>query len=156
MACRCGDVTVWAVLIAERGRVYATCRDCGAQVAGTDPDAPNAIAADEVEVETIPYKLIAGSLRKRIVDGDLAPGHLLRTVKELAATYSVSVGTARRAIALLTEEGWLPYDAVPARQSESDHLQAACSDAAIRPCPLSGHPVLGLITSPGRRSRSAP
>lgn len=104
LACRCGNVTTWAVLVAERGRVYATCRDCGAQVVGTDPDAPNAVVENEVE-EVPPYKLIAANLRKRIADGDLAPGHLLPTVKELAATYSVSVGTAHRAIALLTEEG---------------------------------------------------
>lgn len=89
--------------LAERGRVYATCRDCGAQVVGTDPDAPSVAAEDDVE--TVPYKMIAENLRKRIANGDLAPRHLLPTVKELAATYSVSVGMAHRAIALLTQEG---------------------------------------------------
>lgn len=105
LACRCGNVTTWAVLIAERGRVYATCRDCGAQVVGIDPDAPVAAVEEEVDAKPAPYKLIAANLRKRIMDGDLAPRHLLPTVKELAATYSVSVGTAHRAIALLTKEG---------------------------------------------------
>ncbi|WP_194915325.1 GntR family transcriptional regulator [Catenulispora rubra] len=85
-----------AMLVAERCQVFATYRDCSAQVIGTDPNAPNAIAAGEIEIKAIPYKRIAG---------DLGSGHLLPTVEELAATHSVSVGTAHQAIALLIEEG---------------------------------------------------
>src|SRR5260370_217725 len=46
LACRCGNVTTWAVLVAERGRAYPTCRDCGAQGAGSDPNPPTVVLAD--------------------------------------------------------------------------------------------------------------
>ena len=52
-----------------------------------------------------PYQRIAADLRGAIVSGVLAPGAQLPTVDELAARYSVSHGTAQRAIAVLRSAG---------------------------------------------------
>jgi integrase len=52
-----------------------------------------------------PYEVIASELRARIQGGELQSGALLPTVVELAQRYSVSVGTAHRAISLLADEG---------------------------------------------------
>ena len=51
-----------------------------------------------------PYEKIAESLRDDIRAGWLKPGDQLPTVAELAVTYTVAVGTAHRAMALLTDE----------------------------------------------------
>ena len=52
-----------------------------------------------------PYEKVAASLRDAIASGRWASGEQLPTVAELAATHTVSVGTAHRAIALLRDEG---------------------------------------------------
>ncbi len=48
---------------------------------------------------------IAGEVRRRIVQGDLSPGAQLPGHRELAAAYSVSVGTVREAISMLISAG---------------------------------------------------
>ena len=58
------------------------------------------IAADDS-----PYRQIADDLRAAIRCGALLPGDQLPTVKALAGRYSVSEGTAHRAVALLTAAG---------------------------------------------------
>jgi hypothetical protein len=52
-----------------------------------------------------PYEMIAASLRDEITSGERSPGDQLPAVPDLAETHGVSVGTAHRAIALLTAEG---------------------------------------------------
>nr|WP_243639981.1 winged helix-turn-helix domain-containing protein [Micromonospora sp. MW-13] len=52
-----------------------------------------------------PYQTIAGELREQIAEGQLRPGDQVPAVTELAAAHGVSVGTAHRALALLTSEG---------------------------------------------------
>lgn len=48
--------------------------------------------------------MIAAELREEIATGQLRPGDELPTVAEIAELYSVAVGTAHRAIALLHTE----------------------------------------------------
>ena len=52
-----------------------------------------------------PHKQIAGWLRARIESGELAPGQVLPSEKELTDTFGVARTTARRAVAALREEG---------------------------------------------------
>ncbi|MFG3418704.1 tyrosine-type recombinase/integrase [Micromonospora sp. NPDC048063] len=56
-------------------------------------------------VENSPYRVIAAELREQIEAGALRPGDQLPTVAELAGAHGVSVGTAHRAVGLLTSEG---------------------------------------------------
>lgn len=63
-------------------------------------------AAPPVEKEpTNPYQRIAADLRGAILSGILQPGAVLPTVDELAARYTVSYGTAQRALAALRTAG---------------------------------------------------
>ncbi|WP_329068650.1 tyrosine-type recombinase/integrase [Amycolatopsis sp. NBC_01480] len=55
--------------------------------------------------EASPYQRIAQDLRGAIVSGVLVPGQQLPTVVDLATRYSVSFGTAQRAIAQLRAAG---------------------------------------------------
>lgn len=81
-------------------------------LAGRMPDLPVALANDgELSVPTTPteedspYKRIAADLRGAIVSGVLRPGDQLPTVTDLSSRYSVSFGTAQRAIAQLRTAG---------------------------------------------------
>lgn len=56
-----------------------------------------------------PYEVIAAELREQIAKGQLHPRGPLPTVVELAATHSVSVGTAHRAIDLLRQDGLIDF-----------------------------------------------
>jgi GntR family transcriptional regulator, transcriptional repressor for pyruvate dehydrogenase complex len=49
--------------------------------------------------------MIAGKLRSEIVNGSLRPGDQLPGHRELAATYGVSLGSAREAISMLIGDG---------------------------------------------------
>ncbi|MEA2148541.1 MAG: GntR family transcriptional regulator, partial [Solirubrobacteraceae bacterium] len=61
--------------------------------------------ADGRSREVPPSRRIAGALRSAIQDGELAPGALLPSERELARTYGAARNTARQAIALLQAEG---------------------------------------------------
>lgn len=50
---------------------------------------------------------VADRLRRRILEGEFAPGERLPGNRELAAVYSVSVGSLREAIRMLAAEGLL-------------------------------------------------
>lgn len=52
-----------------------------------------------------PYKQIAEIIRRRIVSGEYPRGSRLPTESEMVETWEVARTTARRAIALLREEG---------------------------------------------------
>jgi DNA-binding transcriptional regulator YhcF (GntR family) len=54
-----------------------------------------------------PYAQIARDLKGAIACGALADGEELPTVKDLAQRYGVAVGTAHRAIALLSDSGYV-------------------------------------------------
>jgi len=51
------------------------------------------------------YGALAGALRSRIVGGDWPPGHALPAEQQLAAEHGVALGTMRRALELLAEQG---------------------------------------------------
>ena len=52
-----------------------------------------------------PYRAISGALRERIRAGEWLPGEQIPSVRQIAEHYSVSIGTARRAVTVLAEEG---------------------------------------------------
>ncbi|MFE5901119.1 GntR family transcriptional regulator [Streptomyces sp. NPDC056488] len=52
-----------------------------------------------------PYRQIAADLTAEIKRGDLAPGRPLPSEKELTELYGVARETARRALAVLREQG---------------------------------------------------
>ena len=54
---------------------------------------------------TIRYREIADALRERVRSGDLAPGDLLPSENDLAASYSASRVTVRRSLESLREDG---------------------------------------------------
>ena len=51
------------------------------------------------------YRQLADLLRRRIEDGDLAPNRPLPSESQLQQEHGVARGTARKAVALLREEG---------------------------------------------------
>jgi hypothetical protein len=59
----------------------------------------------ELQVPRGAYDAIAQALREDILSGRLQPGDQLHTVVQLAAEYTVAVGTAHRSIAALAAEG---------------------------------------------------
>ena len=52
-----------------------------------------------------PYRQLAAILRDMITSGELAPGATVPPIKRLRAEYGVAETTARKAIALLRDEG---------------------------------------------------
>jgi GntR family transcriptional regulator len=62
-----------------------------------------------------PYKQIAEIIRQRIASGQYPKGARIPTESEMVETWEVARTTARRAIALLREEGLV--DTVPQRGS---------------------------------------
>ena len=61
----------------------------------------------DVELDTPPYAQIVQQMRGAIVRGDLPPGTLLPTVRQLAVDLSVAPNTVARAYADLQDEGWI-------------------------------------------------
>jgi len=52
-----------------------------------------------------PYRQLAAILRDQIQSGELAPGAAVPSVKRLRQEYGVAETTARKAVALLRDEG---------------------------------------------------
>ena len=52
-----------------------------------------------------PSRQIAAALRARIESGELAAGSLLPSIVRLAQQYEVSTNTAKKALAILKDEG---------------------------------------------------
>ena len=52
-----------------------------------------------------PYRQLAGILRDQVQSGELAPGAAVPSVKRLRQEYGVAETTARKAVALLRDEG---------------------------------------------------
>src|SRR5581483_3141072 len=105
LACACGNSATWTSLHAEGRHVSARCAECGAMVNAVDPSRIEEDAEPEPDEPVSPYRQIAARLCERIDVGDLAPGDMLPTFKEIAAEHDVSYGTAQRAVGLLADEG---------------------------------------------------
>lgn len=54
---------------------------------------------------TPPYARIAADLRRRIAEGELAPGDRVPSTRQVAAQWGVALATATRALAELRREG---------------------------------------------------
>jgi integrase len=54
-----------------------------------------------------PFERVAAQLRAAILNGTLPAGEPMPTVKDIAGSYEVSIGTAHRALALLTASGYV-------------------------------------------------
>ena len=54
-----------------------------------------------MSTDEAPFRRIANELTAKIRSGELAPGAKLPSIRELAAAYDVSTGTASRAMVLL-------------------------------------------------------
>jgi GntR family transcriptional regulator len=82
------------------------------------------------------YAQIANELRARIMDGTYGPGALLPSRNELAEMYSVSVITARDALAMLGQEGLAQAIRGPGstHRAACTHPRALRERPWIRPC----------------------
>jgi DNA-binding transcriptional regulator YhcF (GntR family) len=67
----------------------------------------NPILAVDSELEIAPYLQIEEQIRGLIQRGDLEPGTLLPTVRQLADDLNVAPNTVARAYADLQDDGWL-------------------------------------------------
>lgn len=65
------------------------------------------VLAVNPEIDIAPYLQIEEQLRGLIQRGDLGPGTLLPTVRQLASDLNVAPNTVARAYADLQDEGWL-------------------------------------------------
>jgi DNA-binding transcriptional regulator YhcF (GntR family) len=76
---------------------------------------------------------IAQVLRARIVSGELAPGSLAPTVRQLAADAAVNPNTVQRALTLLEEEGLLRAQSTAGRLITGDEeILRQAREALIR------------------------
>jgi DNA-binding GntR family transcriptional regulator len=83
-----------------------------------------------VKPSRVPYLEIAAAIRDQIRSGELAPGDQVKTVRALAAEYSVALGTVGAALEILRSEGLI--DTVKGRGSVVIAMPApAGSDAAL-------------------------
>ena len=108
------DIRTVAGRLGHAGGGATTLRTYAAWVSEGDQRAARAIAARmparagprplivDIDPRTA-YERIAISLRDQILDGTLLAGLPISTIKQLAATYGVSVPTAKRAVDLLSD-----------------------------------------------------
>lgn len=69
--------------------------------------APTRQARVETERGQSRYAALASAMRQRIVSGDWAPGSALPAEQQLSAEQGVALGTMRRALELLVEQGYV-------------------------------------------------
>ncbi|WP_424186448.1 GntR family transcriptional regulator [Actinokineospora sp. G85] len=62
-------------------------------------------------MEIPPYLRIAGELRQRIVDGELAPGERVPSTRRIAQEWGVALATATKVLATLRQEGLVVAEA---------------------------------------------
>ena len=67
------------------------------------------------------WRQLAAILRARITSGQIPPGRVLPSEKQLEQEFGISRGTARKAIALLRDEGLVVT--VAGRGTYADHEQ---------------------------------
>jgi GntR family transcriptional regulator len=70
-------------------------------------DVNSPILAVDQEIDIAPYQQIEEQIRALIQRGDLAPGTMLPTVRQLAQDLNVAPNTVARAYTDLQEGGWL-------------------------------------------------
>jgi DNA-binding GntR family transcriptional regulator len=70
------------------------------------------------------YLQVADAIRSAITSGRLAPGERLPSHGDVAADYDVSVGTVKRALGLLQEEGL-----IVSRQGQAARVRTQVRDA---------------------------
>jgi integrase len=92
-------------------RVYSAWRDEADQRAATNlglrmPTRPDVVTPTMIEIDPVSrHEEIAVTLRDRIMNGVIAPGLPIASMKQLAVEHAVSVSTARQAVSLLAEWG---------------------------------------------------
>lgn len=64
-------------------------------------------SAPRVSPRTAPYQTIAAEIAERIAAGELRPDFPIPSETTLMQQYGVAKATARRAVALLREQGWV-------------------------------------------------
>ncbi|MBO3752352.1 GntR family transcriptional regulator [Streptosporangiaceae bacterium NEAU-GS5] len=98
----------------------------------------DANAADTISTEGYKYRRIAKRIATEIRSGLHRPAQPLPGEHSLATEYGVNVGTVRRAIALLREQGWI--STVPCRGSyvTPEHSWPDSSDSSTGYTRLSG------------------
>ncbi|MBK1615918.1 GntR family transcriptional regulator [Rubrivivax gelatinosus] len=69
------------------------------------PSNPSRLALVQPEPGQSRYAALAAALRQRVVDGEWPPGTALPAETSLAAEHGVALGTLRRALELLAEQG---------------------------------------------------
>jgi GntR family transcriptional regulator len=72
---------------------------------GTDPFMSTAVTTISIQKDEPAYKRIQSAIRQRIDSGELKPGDVVDSERELARIHSVSLMTARHALADLAQEG---------------------------------------------------
>lgn len=85
------------------------------------------ILAVDQEIDIAPYQQIEEQLRGLIQRGDLKPGTLLPTVRQLASDLNVAPNTVARAYTDLQEEGWLVSDG-----RRGTHVAGSLPDVDVR------------------------
>jgi integrase len=85
-----------------------------------------------------PYEHTAATMRRAIIDGDLEPGSVAPSIKEMAAAHRVSIGTAHRAAGLLRAWGLLSEGGRGKRPLILEHRKRAIEDAGPAARALSG------------------
>jgi integrase len=91
-----------------------------------------------------PFERVAARIRSRILTGELQDGSIAPSIKEIAATYEVAVGTAHRAAELLRQWGMLsaggrgkrPLILRPDRQPYAAEPPAVVEPPAVGACLL--------------------
>lgn len=68
-------------------------------------DFPGLPGSPDVPIRRLTYRQIADDLADRIAKGEYAPGDQLPSYAQLAALYNVSISTAARSIAILSDRG---------------------------------------------------
>ncbi|MFF4121979.1 GntR family transcriptional regulator [Microbispora rosea] len=106
---------------------------------------------------TPPYARIAAELRRRIAEGELAPGDRVPSTRQVAAQWGVALATATRALAELRREGLVRAEprvgTVVAEPSPAIPSPAVPSPAL----PLPASPTApGAAAQPGDRTRLTP
>ncbi|MDJ1644507.1 GntR family transcriptional regulator [Streptomyces pakalii] len=83
--------------------------------------------------DTPPYRLVAQELRRQISSGRYAPGEQIPSSRDLEARYEIANMTARSALRLLRDEGWI--NTLPGR---GNFVADTLPDQTAEPAPDAG------------------
>jgi integrase len=112
------------------------------------PEVPDPVERAKTAPEA-PFERVAARIRSRILAGELPDGSVAPSIKEIAATYEVAVGTAHRAADLLRQWGMLsaggrgkrplvlrPDPQSPTAEQPKEEQPVATALLREGPCPL--------------------